>query len=201
MPEEQEKNVAHDIDVFGNENADGTPKYYLEEEAINSAFTAWLGAKRGDFIRRPMLGGLLDTLLFKGLNQRTGSQIAFTIQNAIANEFIPEITLVDLSVTPDYENRLWKIDIKYKNPFSNQVESIAIYTKDLSSKESFDYVSIEYIGNNLYAFCETKLPSMGNELIVYNEDREKWIWGQYELTNFDSDDPRYNDILTLVNGS
>jgi len=202
MAEEQEKNVYHDVDVYGNENSDGTPKYHFDEEAIKNALSNWIGAKKGDYIRNPELGGVIDRFLFKTMNGKNSALLSFTLQNAIINEFAPELTLLALDVIPNYEQRFWEIHIKYKSSFSGQTESIVIYTKDLSDKESLDYVSVEYTGNNLYSFCETKLPSMGNELIVYNEDREKWVWGQYSLDSFDSTtDSRAEDILELVNGS
>jgi phage baseplate assembly protein W len=200
MAEEQEKSVYHDLDLFGNENTDGSPKYYLEEDAVKNALTSWIGSKKGDYIHNPEIGGILDRFLFKPMNNQIASRMAFTLQNAIINEFVPEITLEELSVIPNYENRLWEIYLKYINPFSNQTESLTIYTKDLTAKESLDYISVLYVGNNLYSFCEIKLPGMSNARILYNEDREKYVWDQYELTNFNSDDPRYEDILILVNG-
>lgn len=200
MATEQEKSVYMDLDVFGNENPDGSPKHYYDEDAIKNAFTSWIGSKKGDYIRRPEIGGIIDRLLFKTMDDRTAALMSFAIQNAILNEFVPELELKELSVNPDYQNRLWEIYIKYGNPLSNNTESIAIYTKDLSNRESIDYVSVTYTGNNLYNFCETKLPSMSGILVVYDDNREKWVWGQYELTNFSSTDSRYSDILTLVNG-
>jgi len=201
MAEEQERKTFMDVDVYGNENSDGSPKQYFDEQAINNAFISWIGSKKGDYIRRPELGGVIDRLLFKNMDPSTAAKMTFAIQNAVINEFTPELTLEELSVNPDYINRMWKIDIKYRNTFSNRTESIAIYTKDLSLKESFDYISVEYIGNNLYSFCETKLASMSGQLIIYNDERSKWEWGQYSLDNFSTSDSRYSDILTLVNGS
>ena len=198
---EQETTVYHDIDVFGDENLDGTPKYYFDEEAINNALKLWLSSKKGDFLRRPELGGIVDRLLFKQMSPEQGAKMSFIIQNAINNQFAPTLKLEKLEVNPNYEQRYWEILIQYRNPFSNKTESIAIYTKDLSAKESLDYVTVEYTGTNLYNFCSTKLPSMTGILILYNDVRGTWVWGQYELTNFTISDSRYSDIIDLVNGS
>lgn len=199
MAEEQEKSVYHDINVYGNENPDGTPEYHLDEEAINNALSLWLSSKKGDFIKRPELGGIIDRLLFKQMNIETQAKMSFAIQNAINNQFAPALKLEGLQVNPNYEQRFWEVSIKYRNPFSNETESIIIYTKDLSDKESFDYISVEYTGTNLYNFCSTKLPSMTGKLITYNSDRAKYVWGQYELTNLTTADSQYDNIIDLVN--
>ena len=196
----QEQAVQMDIDVYGEENPDGTGKEYYDDQATSNAIISWLTSRKGDYLRNPGAGGIIDRLLFKPMNGQTAQLMSFTIQNAFANEFSPEVKLQKLAVIPNYELRYWEIEIQYENPFNKKVNSVNVYTKDLSVKDSYDYIDVDYIGDNLYEFCETKLPGMNGEFIVYSSLEESWLWGRYKLSNFSASDTRYSDILTLVNG-
>lgn len=200
MADIQEKKVYMDLDVYGDENSDGTAKEYLDNEAIKMAFTLWLTSKRGDFLRQPSLGGVFDTLLFKQMSLEKAQMIHFSIRNAINNAFSPSIKLLDLQVNPNFEGRYWEIYIKYENPFDKQIESVTVYTKDLSTKDSLDYIEIDYIGDNLYNFCVIKAPSMTEQLLLYDSTKLAWLYGRYWFTNLTSSDTRFNDILTVCNG-
>lgn len=198
--ENQEQSVIHDIDIYGNENSDGSAKEYLDNEAVKIAFTLWLTSKRGDFLRQPTLGGVFDTLLFKQMSEEKIQMMNFSIRNAITNNFSPSIKLLDLQVTPNYEQRYWEIYIKYQNPFDKQIQSVTVYTKDLSTTNSNEYIDVEYIGDNLYNWCVIKSPSMKGHLLTYDAEKEKFIWYRYVFTNFTVSDTRYADIIEQCNG-
>ena len=201
MADVQEQKIYQDLDVFGNENSDGTAKLYLDNEAIKMAFTLWLTSKRGDFLRQPTLGGVFDTLLFKQMSEEKAQMIHFSIKNAINNSFSPTIKLLDLQITPNYEQRYWEIYIKYENPFDRQIESVTIYTKDTIASTSIEYIEIDYVGNNLYNFCEIKIPSMEGQMLLYDTVKLVWMWGRYLFTLFTTADTRFDDILGICNGS
>ena len=195
-----EKKVYHDIDVYGNETQSGQPIEYFDEEAIKNALILYLTSSKGDYIRNPKAGGVLKTLLFKQMNDQKAQTIAFTIQNAIKNEFTPGISLVDLQVTPNYADRLWEIYIEYKSEFTKKIQTLTIYTDDLSISDSTDYIEIDYMGDNLYQFCVTKKPGMTGYLLKYNSTDEKWYWNRFWFSAFQGEsDPRYSDIIEICN--
>jgi len=200
MADIQEQSVVMDIDLYGNENRDGTAKEYLDNEAVKTAFTLWLTSKKGEFIRQPTYGGVFDSILFKQMSEEKAEMIAFSIRTAVTNFFSPSIRLLELGVTPNYEQRYWEIYIKYENPFDNQVQSVTIYTKDLSAKDSVDYIQIDYIGDNLYNFCVIKKPSMGGQLLKYDSVKLAWLWDRYLFSSFNiNTDPRAADIVEECN--
>jgi len=200
MAEVQEKKIFQDIDIYGEENKDGTAKEYLDEEAVKMAFTLWLTSKKGEFIRQPQNGGVFDSLLFKQMTPDKAQMIHFSIRNAINNSFFPSIKLLDLQITPNYEQRYWEIYIKYENPFNKNIQSVTVYTKDLSNADSNEYIEVSYIGNNLYNWCVIKAPSMTGQQLLYDSNKLKWIWGRYLFTEFSTTDSRFSEILVVCNG-
>ena len=193
--------IIHDIDLFGRTDKKGNPIVHYDADAVANALSLWLTSKKGDFIREPDLGGVLDRVLFKQMTESKRELLIFHIRNALTMYFDPPINLLALDVEPDYENRLWKITVEFENPFNNVAQEVVIYTKDLSKKLSFEYEEIDYIGENLYNWCRIKQSDLHGKYIKYDSDRLKWIWSKYILNNFTSSDPYFYQIIELINGT
>lgn len=193
--------VLMDIDIFGRENPDGTAKEYYEDEAIKMALITWLTSKKGDFLMEPTEGGIIhDTLLFKNMTASKVSQVSFAIKNAINNGFVPDIDIRKILIEPDYENRMWIIEIYFTNPESGNHSEVQIFTKDLSQKLTYTYEDVPFTEDNLYNFVRIKQVNIPDERLVFNPESGYWEWGKYRLINLTPSDSKFSDILSLING-
>lgn len=191
----------HDVDIYGREDSKGQPLVYYDEEAIKNALYLWLTSKKGDFIKNPSLGGIFDKSLFKNLNKKNLSLLKTRITVAL-EEFTPAITILGLSVEPDYENRLWEINIQYKTALTNKAQALSIYTKDMSKRISLEYVEVDYLGDNLKNFCIIKKPEMKGSILEFDVERDRWKWGSYLLNpEFGTSSDNFEEILTICNAS
>jgi hypothetical protein len=189
----------HDLDLYGNDNSKGEANVHYDEDAIKSAFTTWLTSKRGDFLKLPDEGGVFDFSLFKKMNPDMVQIINHEIKTAIINNFFPSVTLLGLSITPDYEHRMWIIEIKYENPLTLTTQTVQIYTKDLTTKTTQTFETIEYQELNLKNWVVLMKPGMKGKLLIFNTEKDSWVWGKYLLTNFSYSDPYFSEILILCN--
>lgn len=191
----------HDLDLFGNDTSKGEPIVHYDEDAIKSAFTTWLTSKRGDFLKLPIDGGVFDFALFKNLNEDLASKAKHIIKTAIINFFSPSITLTGLDITPDYQNKLLVIEIRYVNPLTETEQTVQIYTKDLTKKTTTEFETISYTELNLKNWVVLMKPQMKRKLLVFNSQRGSWVWDKYILENFSYSDPYFSEILILCNTS
>ena len=189
----------HDLDLYGNDTAKGEAEIHYDEDAIQSAFTTWITSKRGDYLKLPADGGILDFSLFKNMNDETIEILTHQLRTSIINEFTPAITLQGLSITPDYQNRMWVMEIKYQNPLTLTSQTIQIYTKDLTKKINQEYENIEYTGLNLRNWVAIVLPDMKGKLLIYDTEKESWRWSKFLLTKFTYSDSYFSEILALIN--
>lgn len=191
----------HDLDLFGNDTSKGEPIVHYDEDAIKSAFTTWLTSKQGDFLKLPTDGGVFDFSLFKNLNDSTSDVIKHKIKTAIINFFTPAITLTGLSITPDYQHGLRIVEISYINPLTNTEQTLQIYTKDTTKKVTIEFDTIAYTELNLKNWVVLMKPQMKDKLLIFNAQKNSWVWGKYVLENFTYNDPYFSDILTICNTS
>lgn len=194
-----DKSIYHDLDIYGRNNTNGTAMEYFDEDAVKNALTLWLTSKKGEFLRNPDAGGVLDNAQFKNIEGKSIKILLFRLKNALLLEFTPTVQLVNMIVTPDYEQRIWQVEIQYRNLLTNQIAQVYFYSKNLSSVQEQTEEDIEYIGENLRMFCLVKKPDMEGELLVYNDNDLVWKWGLYRFINFTTEDVFYNEILAICN--
>ena len=173
-----------DIDLYGRENTDGTAMEHLGDEAIKMALIVWLTSKKGEFVLNPEEGGILDVSLFKNLSTNKIPELTFKIKNAINNRFYPSIILEFISIEPNYEYRLWVINIAFRTSEARSLQEVQIYTKDLSKRLNVVYENIEYIEENLRNFCLVQKTNMSGYKLVFNPENGNWEWGKYIFVNF-----------------
>lgn len=196
MPKES---LYHDITITGEENPDGSCKELLEDDALKNALLLWLISKRGEFLKNPGDGGLLDSLMFKTIDENRIQQVAFSIKTSIFNNFFPALRLTDLQITPEYELRAWKIEITFQSPISGASQTAILYTRDLSTTPSFIYEEVDYEDDNLINFIKLKKIDMKKKLVIYNSDFGCFTWGKYKLINLTPTSSNLSEVLELAN--
>lgn len=190
--------ILHDIDFYLNTDKKGNPIEHIEEDAIKNALLVWLTSAKGDIIENPQIGGLLDESVFKKMTPGKAQALEFKIKNAINNQFFPAVQLISVNVIPNYEDRLWEINIEYINYLNNQKQSLTIYSEDTTQTLTFNYEYIDKTGENLYNIVVLLKPSMGNRILRFDEEKG-WLWGKYVFSNLTYDDPYFSAILELAN--
>ena len=188
-----------DLDIYGRELSDGSGVEHKDSEAIKNALILYITSKKGDFLKRPELGGPLDRVIFKSLNGNIIPLITFTVKNAILKFFSPSIKLRDISFNPDYINRIAEIKILYSDNLTEGIVQAQIYTRDILGLAEQKDQTNAYIGENLRMFCLMQKPSMGTELLLYNEDNDEWRWGRFVFSNFSESSDNYDEILAICN--
>lgn len=189
----------HDISIYGYEESPGTALDLRNEDAVKNALVLWITSSKGDFLYSPESGGILKDLLFKPMSEASLDRLHFKIRNAINNRFSPSIKLLKLEIDPDYQNRFLKISILYKGVETKQAEKVVFFANSTFENVINDYSDIDYTEENLYNFCKVRKPSMGKEVLVYNNTEEAWVWGQYKLVNLTPYDSYFASILSICN--
>ena len=192
-----------DLDVFGRENPDGTGLLHSGDDALSNALTAWLTTRRGDFVNRPDLGGPLDRLLFKNLGFADLDLLTFELKNQIRDNFEGVLQLLELSVIPDFENRLWRIEIAYRSSLTGNTNTLEVLTdaSETLPQPSISLIDVDFEGENLLNFVLLKIPEQPEERLSFDPDTELWNWGIYKLTKFSTNSENFDQIFALINGA
>ena len=188
-----------DCDIYGRELSDGSGVEHKDSEAIKNALILYLTSRKGDFLKRPELGGPLDRVIFKSLNGNIIPLVKFTIKNAILKYFSPSIKLRSIEFSPDYSNKIAEIKILYSDNLTEGITQAQIYTRDILGLAQQENQTVSYTGENLRMFCLMQKPSMGTELLLYNEDNDEWRWGRFLFSAFSTEDEQYENILSICN--
>lgn len=196
-----------DLDVYGRTNPDGNPKVHSGDTAISNALVLYLTSRKGDFINNPNFGGPMEFMLFKGLNQDT-NLIEQKMREEIEAIFSGLLQIELISVEPDFQGRQWVVDIYYRSLSTNDINAVRYYANTTASnyapQERFKpniFIDVPYTDENLLNFIMLKKSEIPNEKILKNETDGFFYWGYYRLINFNENDPLFEQIITLVNGS
>jgi len=189
--------VFHDVDVYGEKLANGTIKEYIGSEAIKNALLLFLSSKKSEFLNEPELGGPLDGFVFKSMSDSDLQK--FELWTLITNEFSPSLELVDIEITPDFNNRITEIVVSYIIPNSGDMGITTIFTNNEYGYKNFKYEEVELIEENLKEFFLIKKPSMPDKRLLFDNEGLFWKWGKYKLVNLTPLDPYFEEILIIAN--
>jgi hypothetical protein len=189
----------HDIDIFGAESQPGTALEYINADAIANALKLFLTLKRGELLRNPNDGGIIDVAAFKSLNDENIKKIGFQIKNAINNYFTPLIELVSIELTPDYDNQILQYDITYKDVTTFTVNTTTIFTNASYQYQNFNYEEVTFVEQNLLRFIMLQKTGDVSQKLLYNADDGYWYFGKYKLINFTQADICFDSILAAAN--
>lgn len=88
----------------------GTSSLY-DADCILQAIRTTMFTKKGERIFRPDVGSDLDNYLFTNMNDTTATAIKTAMKGIIAQQG-SRVTLINLSVTPDYDNNCYEIYVQ-----------------------------------------------------------------------------------------
>jgi len=188
-----------DFDIDGLTKNDGSPMYYENDEAIKNAFSYWLSSKKGDFLKNPNAGGVLDKFLFKNMSADKLEIIGFDLQTEISFGWSGIIALNNITIIPDYTNRTVDIEVSYRIVGTNKTDTVVLYLDKGVDQLNVGYQEITYIEENLYNFVSIQKNSYKNEKLLYNTDMSSWVWGKFKLVNLTEADSYFDDILAIIN--
>lgn len=190
-----------DYDIEGNTFIDGNAIVYENDEAIKNAISQWLVSKRGDYLKNPSEGGILDYFLFKNMTNSNLELIGFAIQNLFTINLVSLVKLVNISIQPDYTNRSIDIDVVYKINGTNTVVTEQLSMDKVIDKKSNTYLDIDYIEENLFDFVKIQKYSHPSQKLIYDNDVLSWVWGEYKFINLVDTDEYFERILYVCNAS
>jgi hypothetical protein len=193
--------IYEDIDLYSRDNPDGSAISYYAEDAIKNALNQWVNSKKGDYLMNPTAGGPIDSFIFKTMTDSNIFSIRFQLLSALTNEFSPAITVNDIIITPDYENRMTEIEIIYSIPSEGSSDRLSVFVNSNYSVNAFEYEDVAYIEQNLLEFVTIKKPDLSSNRLLYDHELNSWKWGKFKFINLLPTDPYFSDILLICNGS
>jgi len=102
-----------DIDIQGIKTSPNSNEIVFKElfntQALANAIKLWITSYKGDFPRQPSKGGYVTRWLFKPMNDTTLENMYISIRDGIQNDFNNQVRINELTITPNYEKRTWKI--------------------------------------------------------------------------------------------
>jgi hypothetical protein len=192
-------NFYHDIDIYGREQRPGNALEYYNADAVKNALIFFLTSGKGDYIRNPSAGGLVDWSTFKQMSDLNIQKMSFLLKNAISNNFVPAIELQSINLTPDYENRILQIDITYIDKTSLTINQVSLFTDTSYSYQKFEYIDVAYIEENLMKFIMLQKTDDPSRRLIFNSDDGLWYYGKFKLNNFTTSDIFFDQILAIAN--
>jgi len=193
--------VFEDISYWGEENSNGSVVTYMGADAIKNALFQWFSAKRGEYLRNPGAGGILDNLNFKTFSTETEMKTKFELLTGLTNEFSPAITIQDISFRMDAKYRILEIVVSYVIPLEGIKDNISIFTNTDYAVKKFTFIDIDFIGENLLQFFLQQKPAIPEARLLYDHSGNFWRWGQFKLINLTPIDSVFEQILMIANGS
>jgi phage baseplate assembly protein W len=123
-PRDLDKNRA--IGISLPFNAGGVfNKTYSTKDQIKSNLINLLLTYKGERIENPEFGADLSRLLFEPLTEDLYPRIQNQIISSV-NMYIPEITLLDIEITPNIDYNTVSVNVNYRLNISGQQDNIII---------------------------------------------------------------------------
>lgn len=106
-----------DFSVFGELDNNGQLKILTGEEAVFNALRIWVASFRGEILRNISRGGYITYWLLKPMTDENTENLRQAIEDGLYEDFYPSLRVQQLSVIPDYERELWKIELQAYVPY------------------------------------------------------------------------------------
>ena len=101
--------LIYDTAYTGGVDANGQILQVWGPDALSNAIILWLTTMEGDIIRDPRRGGYFTRWLFKPMNTKNIDAMMMSIRDGIDQDFIPQLTLLALNITPNFAKRYWEV--------------------------------------------------------------------------------------------
>lgn len=183
-----------DVDIYGRETVDGEAIVHLDDFALSNALVFWATSRRGDFLYQPEEGGPLDFLRFKPIYKE--QEVSNTFVDKINKAFGFYITLITVSVVPDYDNRVWQFDVIYQSNLTGTKNQVQFFVRGKFPENRVE--EVDYQGTNLVNFVSLVKPDMGKQLLRKQENG-LYRWGNFEFTNLTETSPEFAEVVGIIN--
>lgn len=110
------KPLIFDYDYLGSTTTNGELKHIWEKEALTQSIKLWIASFKGDSIRNPRRGGYVTQWLMKPMGEVDEDVVEMSIRDGLFQDFKPYLEVLNLSVTPNRENRQWEIYMEVYSP-------------------------------------------------------------------------------------
>jgi len=123
-PRDLDKNIAIGVSIPFNAGGVFNSTYSTKDQIKSNIINLFL-TKKGERIENPEFGTDINKLLFENIN----NDILFNLKQELydsVNKFIPNITILNINITPEPDTNTIYIETQYKLNISGQQDSIII---------------------------------------------------------------------------
>jgi hypothetical protein len=121
-PLDLQKNIAIGVSLPFDKPFTST---YTTKDQIKSNLLNLLLTTKGERIINPFFGTNLRNFLFEGINSFNIDNLRLDLINSI-NIFIPEITVIDINISPDADSNLMELSVNYLLNISNTPDQVTV---------------------------------------------------------------------------
>lgn len=102
---------------------DGSFPTITEGAVMVNMLKLWLMSTKGDYYRKPLLGGFFDDVQQYELSSDGAVALGAALESAI-NENFPTVTIISKKVDPDLAGHGWRIQLVVKDSISGIISSL-----------------------------------------------------------------------------
>jgi phage baseplate assembly protein W len=121
-PLDLQKNIAIGVSLPFNKPFTST---YTTKDQIKSNLINLLLTSRGERIMNPLFGTGLREFLFEGITDFNLENLKIDLINSI-NLFIPEISVVDITINSNYDSNSIELNLSYLLAISNTPDQVTV---------------------------------------------------------------------------
>lgn len=191
-----------DLDVYGRSATQGGALLHKDDFAISNSIVFYLTSKRGNYLYQPEECGLLDSLLFKMMDEQFFSLYINKISKKLKSTYSNLITDINVNIyaLSDDNIKTIQIEVYYTSLLSNNPNQIIFYVKPKEPKLEINYVDIYFEGDNLLAFVLLKKEDVPEQnKLIKNISDGYWYWGIYRFINFTESSSNFEEIFNIIN--
>lgn len=192
-----------DFDVYGRSSNIGGALIHQNDFAISNAIIFFLTSAKGDYLYNPTEGGILQSLLYKLLDQKYVNYYTNQIIKILELKFGSLISSIDVQITSDFEKRMYVVDVFFKSKQTGVVNQVEFNTRPIVRETAtITIVDVNLSGDNLLGFVLLQLgyPDQVREKLLLNSEDGKWYWGRFRLNEFSENSDNFDQIFETING-
>lgn len=191
-----------DFDVYGRSSNTGGALIHQNDFAISNAIIFYLTSGKGDYLYNPTAGGILQSLLFKLLDQKYVNYYTTQISEALNAEFGGLISNISVEITSDFQKRMYLINVFFTSRQSGLVNQVEFNTKPtIKETSTITIIDINLTGDNLLGFVLLQLgyPDQARFKLELSKEDGKWYWGRFRFLEFDENSSNFQQIFDAIN--
>jgi len=123
-PRDLDKNIAIGVSIPFNAGGVFNSTYSTKDQIKSNIINLFL-TKKGERIENPEFGTDINKLLFENINDDILSNLKEELYNSV-RKFIPNITILNINITPEVDTNTIYIETQYKLNISGQQDNIII---------------------------------------------------------------------------